>query len=217
MAGGRRASFNETVEVVRFDADGRTPSPRTPSPMRHCPGGSAQRAPFGTDRRTPDAGEAVQLEVEIAGPRRGKRQSSPAPLKIIRGSRASAALLLRTPLSRQVAWDSASNMSSMPEADGPRTDDSDTDDSDTDEVAEESVFDKAAQMRRIRRSATANHGPGLLPNALQATTMSRILSRRQGAAAMSRVLSDPVASAKRTQPDEASLNSLSLRELPELA
>ncbi|CAK0809008.1 unnamed protein product [Prorocentrum cordatum] len=51
-------------------------------------------------------------------------------------------------------------------------------DSDAGEAAEESVFAKVAQRRRIRRSVTANLGPGLPTHILPAVTTSKILSRR---------------------------------------
>lgn len=105
--------------------------------------------------------------VESTGPRAAKRQSSTAPVKIVLGP--------------QVSRGSSSSMSCLLEADCSHGGLSTAlDDNDAEEVAEENVFAKAAQRRRIRHSVTANQGPGLPPHALPAMAMSRILSRRRG-------------------------------------
>jgi len=82
---------------------------------------------------------------------------------------------------RTVSWGRSSSMSYLPEADCSHGSLSTApDDNDAEEVAEENVFVKAAQRRRIRHSVTANQRLVLPPHALRAMTMSIILSRCRG-------------------------------------
>lgn len=104
--------------------------------------------------------------VEIAGTRAANRRSSPAAAKT-------------APVARTGSWGGDWSVSFVSETDSSHGVLSTSTDDDAEEVAEESAFAKAAQRRRIRRSATANLGPGLPPHALKAMTMSRILSRRR--------------------------------------
>ncbi|CAK0851404.1 unnamed protein product, partial [Prorocentrum cordatum] len=166
---------HDTVEVVQFDDEGgpRTISRRTASPRTSVPRCSARQAKLDVDSGTPGIVEGLQFDVEIAGTHDAKATG---------GSRISGTFLPQSPLDRQTSWGTSSTSDSLLETHCSISSLSKAalDDSETEEVVEETLFAKAAQMRRIRRSVTANSGPGLPSHALPATTMSRILSRRRG-------------------------------------
>ncbi|CAK0828466.1 unnamed protein product, partial [Prorocentrum cordatum] len=107
-----------------------------------------------------------------------RREPSPAPAEMAPCSRAPR----RTTAPRPEAWGGPSEASSLAGSGcshGSPSTESD-EDSDAGEVAEESVFAKAAQRRRTRRSVTANHGSGLPAHTLPAMATSRLLARRRG-------------------------------------
>lgn len=151
MACCSRTSFNETVEVVQIDHE------------------------------VGKASSSSCQSVEPAAPCAAKRESPPAPVRtttMVSGTHASEAFVMRAPIIRLESWASSST---LPEADCSYASASTAlGDSDLEEVAEENVFEKAAQRRRIRRSVTANYGPGLPTDALPTMETSRILTRRSG-------------------------------------
>ncbi|CAK0798294.1 unnamed protein product [Prorocentrum cordatum] len=156
MADSRRASFRDMVEIVQFDAEESNGNRQSKS-----------------------------LCVATAGARALKRQSSPAPARTGWAGFASTTLPLQAPATRTASCASSSNECSLLAAGCSPSSSMSTaaGDSDAEEAAQENVFAKAAERRRIRRSVTANHGPGLSPHALPAMTMSRILTRRRGGSA----------------------------------
>ncbi|CAK0906608.1 unnamed protein product [Prorocentrum cordatum] len=144
-----RPWFSNSIEVIQFDPECRTP------------------------------GQASVAAMVIAGPRAARRKPSPAPAKADGGG-ASEALLLHASASRRGSRPGFSRSPPSPwtgwSACGLFTEPVD---SDAGEAAEEGVFAEAAQRRRIRRSVTANLGPGLPPHILPVGMASRIFSRRR--------------------------------------
>ncbi|CAK0839219.1 unnamed protein product, partial [Prorocentrum cordatum] len=147
-----RLTFSDSIEVIQFDPECRTP------------------------------GQGSVLAVVIASPRAARRKTpSPPPAKVAGGG-ASEAPLLHATVSRGGSWPVSSSSSPSPWTGRSHCRLSNEPvDSDAGEAAEESVFAMAAQRRHIRRSVTANLGPGLPPHVLPAVMTSKILSRRRGA------------------------------------
>jgi len=155
MAGCGRTSFSDMVEIVQFDAED----------------GASSR----------DSSQSVGSTGPP--PCSAKLQSCSCPAEaVVLGGRVSGRPLQQAPAARAaISW--GSSCSGALEAAGPPGGEcAAPDGDDAQEAPDESVFAKAAQMRRIRRSVTANQGPGLPPHALSPMTMSRILSRRRGSA-----------------------------------
>ncbi|CAK0894797.1 unnamed protein product, partial [Prorocentrum cordatum] len=149
MAWRVRPSFSDSIEVIQFDPECRGP------------------------------GQASVAAVVAAGPRAAGRGASPPPARAAGGG-APEALLRQAAASVGGPRPSPSSPPPSPWSGGPHCSlFTEPVDSDAGEAAEESPFAKAAQRRRIRRSVTANLGPGLPPHVLPAVVTSKILSRRR--------------------------------------
>ncbi|CAK0830858.1 unnamed protein product [Prorocentrum cordatum] len=154
MAGCGRTSFSDMVEIVQFDAEDVVSS--------H------------------DSSQSVG---STGPPCSAKLQSCSCPVEmVVLGGRVPGRLLQQAPIARAaISW--GSSCSGVPEAASPPGGEcAAPDGDDAQEAPDESALAKAAQRRRIRRSVTANQGPGLPQHALSPVTMSRILSRRLGSA-----------------------------------
>ncbi|CAK0910116.1 unnamed protein product [Prorocentrum cordatum] len=157
MAGARHASFSTTVELICFDAESGI---RSPGSFQH---------------------------VEMTGARGTARRSSPTPARGAPAGRGGAST---------APWPWPSSAAAVPDLRGlleleaeclPSSPSTEPGGSGSESFADENLFAKVAQRRRIRRSVTANQGPGLPQHALPEMTMSRILMRRRSARSSYRV------------------------------
>ncbi|CAK0825666.1 unnamed protein product, partial [Prorocentrum cordatum] len=165
MAGPRRASFSTTVELICFDAESGT---RSPTSFQHVETAGLGRACLPGAR-----GAARRPSSPPPGARgRGRGGVSAAPWARPSGAAAPPDLEGQLGLEGLLELEAECMPGSLSTEPGG---------SDADSFADENRFAKVAQQRRIRRSVTANQGPGLPQHALLEMAMSRILSRRRRA------------------------------------